>query len=308
MIVDDLRAFVAFIAHGSLSRAATHMRLTQPAITRRIQRLEAALGGRLLDRSVKPARVSALGTRLYERAKAVLEGVDGLQELLSEDGEPEGTLRIGAVQSISNTTAVTAVALLKRRFPRLRIEMQSDWSLELVRKIQLGRLDAAAVMLQRSAQLPEGVAGERVGTHRSVIVAPQAFPLKGAVTLRQLAAYPWVLYPEGGCICRAALSSGFQARGLTLDVAVSDFGLEHQLGLVAAGAGLGFVSEIMVKASRYRRKLRMLQVKDFAFDFDIWLLRPPFLGRLRGPVAVFGEVVAARFGNSSKKVTNKGDD
>ena len=44
MIVDDLRAFVAFISHGSLSRAATHMQLTQPAITRRIQRLEAALG------------------------------------------------------------------------------------------------------------------------------------------------------------------------------------------------------------------------------------------------------------------------
>lgn len=302
MIVDDLRAFVAFISHGSLSRAATHMQLTQPAITRRIQRLEAALGGSLLDRSVKPARVSALGTRLYERAKAVLEEVDGLQDLMSEDGEPEGTLRIGAVQSISNTTAVAAVTLLKRRFPRLRIEMQSDWSVELVRKIQLGRLDTAAVMLPLSAHLPEGVAGERIGTHRTVIVVPKAFPLKGAVALRQLAAYPWVLYPEGGCICRAALSNGFQARGLSLDIAVSDFGLEHQLGLVAAGAGLGFVSEIMVKASRYREKLRILRVRDFAFDFDIWLVRPPFLGRLKAPVSVFGEVVAARFGNSKGKL------
>jgi DNA-binding transcriptional LysR family regulator len=297
-MIDDLRAFVAFMSHGSLSRAAAHLRLSQPAITRRIQRLEAAMGGSLLDRSVKPARLSALGMRLYERAKAVLQGVDGLQELMSEEGEPNGTLRIGAVQSISNTTAVSAVALLKRRFPRLRIEMQSDWSLELVRKIQLGQLDAAAVMLPLSAQLPEGVAGERIGTHRTVIVAPRTFPLREPVTLRQLAVYPWVLYPEGGCICRAALSRAFQARGLDLDIAVSDFGLEQQLGLVAAGAGLGFVSEIMVKASRYREKLRILRVRDFAFDFDIWLIRPPFLGRLTAPVKVFGEVVAARFGDS----------
>src|SRR5262245_46857041 len=229
-MIDDLRAFVAFMAHGSLSRAATHLRLTQPAVTRRIQRLEAALGGRLLDRSVKPARVSALGLRLYERAKSVLEGVDGLQELMSEEGEPEGTLRLGAVQSISHTTAVAAVALLKRRFAKLRIEMQSDWSVDLLRKIQLGRLDAAAVMLPLSARLPEGVAGDRIGTHRAVVIAPRNFALRGPVTLRQLATCPWVLYPEGGCIFRAALTREFEARGLTLDVAVSDFGVEHQLG------------------------------------------------------------------------------
>src|SRR5262249_52562050 len=147
-------------------------------------------------------------------------------------------------------------------------EVQSDWSLELVRKIQLGRLDVAAVMLPLSAQLPEGAKGERVGTHRAAVVAPKAFPLKGSVALRQLAPCPGVVYPEGGCILRAALSREFQAQGLNLDVAVSDFGLEHQLGLVAAGAGLGFVSEIMVKASRYCDNLRIVRVKDFAFDFD----------------------------------------
>jgi hypothetical protein len=55
----------------------------------------------------------------------------------------------------------------------------------------------------------------------------------------------------------------------------------------------------MVKASRYRAKLRILRVRDFAFDFDIWLIRPPFLGRMRAPVNVYGELVAARFGATS---------
>ncbi|HKA43057.1 MAG TPA: LysR family transcriptional regulator [Burkholderiales bacterium] len=299
-MIEDLRAFVSFVSHGSLSRTAAHLRLSQPAISRRIQRLEMAMGGTLLDRSVKPARLSALGVRLYERAQAVLQGIDGLQELMSEDGEPNGTLRIGAVQSISNTTAVSAVAQLKRRFPALRIEIQSDWSLELVRKIQLGRLDVAAVMLPLSAQVPEGVTGERIGTHRAAVVAPKSFPLKGSVALRQLAPRPWVLYPEG-CILRAALSREFQARGLNLDIAVSDFGVEHQLGLVVAGAGLGFVSDIMVKASRYRDNLRVVRVKDFAFDFDIWLIHPPFLGRLKTPVAVFSGIVGERFGASKAR-------
>lgn len=307
-MIDDLRAFVAFMSHGSLSRAAAHLELTQPAVTRRIQRLETLMGGRLLDRSVKPARLSALGMRFYERAKAVLHEVDGLQELTTESGDPEGTLRLGAIQSISNTTAVSAVALLKRRFPKLRIEMQSDWSRELVRKIQLGQLDAAAVMLQLSAQLPEGIVGEHIGTHRTAIVAPKALRLKRTVTLRELAAYPWVLYPEGGCICRDALRREFHARGLKPNVAVSDFGLEQQLGLVAAGAGLGFILEDMVKASRYREKLRIVRVRDFTFDVDIWMIRPPFLGRLKAAVNLFGETIAARFGGPKTNVTKRRTD
>lgn len=303
MMIDDLRAFAALIAHGSLTRAAAHMRVTQPAISRRIQRLEAVFGGDLIDRSVKPARVSALGMRLYDRAKAVLRDIDGLRELVNEDGEPAGTLRIGAVPSVSDIAAVPAITLLKRRFPKLRVEMQSGWSLDLARKVQSGQLDAAAIMLQPSGQLPDGVTGELIGTHQSVIVAPRSAPLKGTVAFRQLAAYPWVIYPEGGCICRAALRREFEARGLELNVAVADYGVERQLALVAAGAGLGFVSEMMLEISRHRGKLRVIRVSDFEFDFGIWVIRPPFLGNLTAPVKLLAGVVSENFGHAKKGIS-----
>ncbi len=298
MIVDDLRAFVALIAHGALGRAAVQMRLTQPAMSRRIQRLEAAIGGALLDRSVKPARVSALGRRVYERAKAVLDAVDGLGELMDESVEPAGVFRIGAAQSISDSTAVAAVTLLKRRYPRLRIEMRPDWSAELIGSVQQGRLDVAAIMLPPPARPPEGIDAERIGAHRMLIVAPRSYAAKGAVPLRGLAAHPWVLYPEGGCICRAALQRAFEARGLALDVAVGDHGAERQLALVTAGAGLGFVPEIMFRRSRYRTKLRIVRTSDFDFEFATWVIRPPHLGMLAAPARLFAEVVGARFGDA----------
>ncbi len=297
-MIEDLRAFIALIAHGSVTRAAAHLRVTQPAITRRIQRLEAAFGGDLIDRSVKPARVSALGMRLYDRAQTVLRDLDGLRELASEDGEPDGTLRVGAVPSVSDIAAVPAIALLKRRFSKLRLEMQTGWSLQLTQKVQQGQLDAAAIMLQPSGRLPDGVSGALIGVHRAVIVAPRSASLKGTVTLRQLAAYPWVIYPEGGCICRAALRREFEARGLELNVAVADYSVERQLALVAAGAGLGFVSEMMLGISRHRGKLRVVRISDFEFDFGIWVMRPRFLGNLTAPVKLFTEVVNRHFGRS----------
>ena len=294
-MIEDLRAFVAFIAHGSLSRAATQMKLSQPAVTRRIQRLEASIGGALLDRSVKPARPSALGAHLYERARVVLHEVDDLSKFLNEEGEPDGVFRIGAIQSISETTGVSTVTQLKRRFPKLQIEMQSDWSLDLIKKIQTGQLDVAAIMAHPSAQLPVGITGELIGMHRTVIVGSKTTTLKHRATLRQLADYPWVMYPEGGCILRAGLLNEFQSRGLNLNIAVSANGAEHQLALIAAGAGLGFVSEIMVKASRYREKLRVISVNDFKFEFAIWIIRSPFLGKLTAPMRLFRDVVTNRF-------------
>lgn len=301
MIIEDLRAYVAFVSHGSLTQAAAHMRLTQPAVTRRIQRLEAAIGGTLLDRSVKPARPSALGRHLYERAKVVLNEVDGLQSLLNVDGEPEGLLRIGSVQSISETTAVSTVTLLKSRYPKLQIMMESDWSLDLIGKVRLGQLDAAAIMAPLFNQLPEGITGEQIGTHRTVIVAPKTFPVKQAKSIRELASYPWVMYPESGCILRAALLREFNARGLKLNVAVSANSIDHQLALVSAGAGLGFVSEIVAKLNRHRGKLRVIRVGDFSFEFGIWIIRSPFLGKMAAPVKLFSNIVTSRFGTMKSK-------
>ena len=53
MKIDDLRAFDAVARHGSISEAARAKHVTQPAVTRRIQKLEQAFGAQLLDRSTK---------------------------------------------------------------------------------------------------------------------------------------------------------------------------------------------------------------------------------------------------------------
>jgi len=67
-LLDDLRALVEFAQAGSIARAAGRLFRTPSAITRQVQRLEAALGAELLDRSVKPPRLNSLGSRVIERS------------------------------------------------------------------------------------------------------------------------------------------------------------------------------------------------------------------------------------------------
>jgi DNA-binding MarR family transcriptional regulator len=105
MNLADLKAFVAVAETGSVNRAALRLNLTQPAITRRVQNFEAALGGKaLLDRSSKPPTLTPAGRQVLEYCRRVLAAVGELERTTLETGEPAGELRIPRIFSRRNVT------------------------------------------------------------------------------------------------------------------------------------------------------------------------------------------------------------
>jgi DNA-binding transcriptional LysR family regulator len=92
---EDIHALVEFAEAGSIARAASRLHRTPSAITRQMQRLEAELGAQLLDRSVKPPRLTPLGIRIVQQSRDVLKHVDDLKALAATDAEPSGLFRIG---------------------------------------------------------------------------------------------------------------------------------------------------------------------------------------------------------------------
>ena len=80
-MLDDLRALVEFAKAGSIAGAADRLFRTPSAITRQLQRLEAALGAELLDRSVKPPRLNSLGSKVLEQARDLLQRTEAMNLL-----------------------------------------------------------------------------------------------------------------------------------------------------------------------------------------------------------------------------------
>src|SRR5579864_428457 len=91
-MLEDLRALVEFAHAGSIAGAADRLFRTPSAITRQVQRLEAALGAELLDRSVKPPHLNSLGSKVREQARDLLQRAEALKSLTSSDAEPHGLL------------------------------------------------------------------------------------------------------------------------------------------------------------------------------------------------------------------------
>ena len=103
-MLEDLRALVEFAHAGSIAGAADRLFRTPSAITRQVQRLEAALGAELLDRSVKPPRLNSLGSRVLEQARDLLQRTETLKSLTSSHAEPHGLLRIGLAHPLAERT------------------------------------------------------------------------------------------------------------------------------------------------------------------------------------------------------------
>jgi DNA-binding transcriptional LysR family regulator len=107
-MLEDLRALVEIAHAGPITDAADRLFRTPSAITRQVQRPEAALGAELFGRLVKPPRLNTLGSRVLEQARDLLQRTEALKSLTSSDAEPHGLLRIGLSHALAEGSLIPA--------------------------------------------------------------------------------------------------------------------------------------------------------------------------------------------------------
>jgi DNA-binding transcriptional LysR family regulator len=162
---------VQFAESGSVVRAASRLHRTPSAVTRQVQRLEAVLGATLLDRSVRPPRLTPLGARVLEHSRDLLKRVAELKAIAASDSEPTGLLRVGVSHALADGALVGPMRALTQRFPMLRLRLVSELTGDLFTKLQSGELDMAAVLLPEGRRAPAPLSTEIVATDRMLIVA-----------------------------------------------------------------------------------------------------------------------------------------
>ncbi|MBN3725013.1 LysR family transcriptional regulator [Burkholderia sp. Ac-20379] len=299
-MIDELRSFIAVIDAASLTRAATGLYVSQSTVSKRIQRLEAMLGATLFDRNAKPPRPTALAGRIYEQAVPLLRALEQLHDIARDDAAPSGMLRFGLPQVLADIAMFDAVVAMKQRFPALEVKALTDRSTRLQAMLERGQVDAAMLMLPDGAALPDGVTGSLVTRFDVKVVQSAAKPLADRrAAMAALAAHEWILNPDG-CGYRAALERALADQGHTLRLGVDTYATDTQLRLVASGLGLGLVPQAVLKASPWRRQLRVIEVDDFDLQLDIWLAFPQQLGNFKRAVAVLAESVAASFAEQAR--------
>jgi DNA-binding transcriptional LysR family regulator len=278
---DDLPALVEFARAGSIVGAADRLCRTPSAITRQLQRLEDSLGAELLDRSVKPPRVNALGARVLEQARDLLQRAEALKSLTSSDTEPHGVLRIGLAHPLAVGPLTGPTRALTEKYPQLTLRLLSEGTSTLFSRLLAGDLDVAVVALPVGKTAPPPLLTNIVATDRVEIVQGAAGKAQG--NWESLGAAPWVLNPFG-CFLRASLMDHLERAGFTPTIAAEIHNVHLQLAFVQSGYGVGLLPSSVIARSNSCDSVEVLRPPSFDLKMCIAIVRAGQLGALEKAV------------------------
>src|SRR4051812_13109513 len=99
--IAELRAFCAAVDLGTLGKAAVSLKISQPALSKRLRALEAAAGAKLLERSPRGVAPTAAGRRLYPEARRLLEQADVVERLLESAPREQPPIELAVSHTIA---------------------------------------------------------------------------------------------------------------------------------------------------------------------------------------------------------------
>jgi len=146
MDLAQLRAFVAIADAGGVSHAANLIHLSQPALSRQLQALEALLGIELFMRERRRLRLTSAGEELLIRSRAILQDSDALMERARalQSGET-GTLKLGATPPMIETLLGPFLRKWREQHPGVEVHLVEDGGSSLAEKLDHGEMHLAYV-------------------------------------------------------------------------------------------------------------------------------------------------------------------
>jgi DNA-binding transcriptional LysR family regulator len=192
-----LRHFLAVAKEGNLTAAAARLRLSQPALTKSIRRLEEECGTPLFDRHTRGVSLTLYGKALLRHARLIdAECRFATSEIEALRHGHRGQLRIGGGPFWGATLLPRAVGRLHEAFPDLRVNLQIGVNSVVHPLLFEGELDLVVSAAPDLAHLPSHTAFRQINTIHLRIFAREGHPLfaKPEIHVDELSRFYWVVY------------------------------------------------------------------------------------------------------------------
>jgi DNA-binding transcriptional LysR family regulator len=139
-MLDEIDALQALRSLGTVTEAAARLRLTQSAVSKRIQALEAALGARLVERDGRRLRLTAAAIDFLDRAVPLAAELRGLARPAPRPAE--GSFTLALADSVASSWGPRLVRRALDALPGVAVELHAHRSVLVVESVRLGRYDA----------------------------------------------------------------------------------------------------------------------------------------------------------------------
>lgn len=168
--VSDLRLFVRLIEAGTISAAAQVLESSPAAVSRRLARLEARLGVRLITRTSRHFGPTDEGRLFYERCASILREIGKAEaEAALRGTTPSGDLKISAPMGLGRRHVAGMVKRFSDLYPEVRVQLAlSDAGLDVVD-------DSLDIAIRVGLPLDTGVVARKLLSQRRIVCASPAY-------------------------------------------------------------------------------------------------------------------------------------
>jgi DNA-binding transcriptional LysR family regulator len=274
MLSAELQYFLSIARHRSLARAAEELAVSQPALSRAVQRMEARFGVKLFERTPRGMELTDAGRRLAHHARtAEVELDEAARELTDMSGGKHGHVRVAAGHTISSLVISTLVPDLHLERPAATLHLDAHFNDRIVALLAEGAYDFAVGVVPDS--LPEPLLAEVLMHDELVPVVHENHPLARVQhpTVHDLVAQPWT-----GAGSRVLSYDGLQQLFVTAGAkpprhVVDTNSYETALGAVRRSRCVTFAPKWLVqRQSGLFAGLVALEIPGFALRRDLGLL------------------------------------
>ena len=290
MLIAQVEAFLETARQGNLSRAAETLHVTQPALTARLQSLEAELGSPLFTRGRRGMQLTDAGRAFLpyaQRAVLALEEGAGLVTAIGQGGT--GELVLGAAPAISTYVLPGLLLRFTQRHPRVRLVVRTGHSEEILgmalrREIDLG--------LVRELRDPD-IESRPLYDDELVLVVDATHPFadRDRIELREMAEARLILFDRTSSYYDLT-NAFFREAGVSPNGVMELDNIDAAKQMVGQGLGIALLPQTAVAAELADGRLHAVTIADSPpIRRRIVAIRRRDLGAVGGPTAAFLEIL-----------------
>mgnify|MGYP002518026600 CR=1 FL=1 len=271
------KIFYYVAKYENLTKAATVLKTSQPAVTRTIHKLENELGCRLFTRSKSGMALTPEGRTFYGYVAAgcaqFFKGENDLSNLISLEN---GTIYISATETALHCYLFQAMEEFNSLYPNVRFRILNNSTTESVNAVKEGKVDLAFV--SASLQVAKPLRMKILRKYQDVLIGGSRFEelKEEEVSLKELVAYPWISLTSE-TITRRFLNEYFEKNSLSfapdMELATTDMilpAVRHNLGIgfipaefAESDLKAGLVFEIKVKEKLPERNIILIYDAEY---------------------------------------------
>lgn len=259
MEIRDLYSFKEIVKTGSFSKAAKNLGYTQSTISAHIQRLEMHYGEKLFDRIGRGIKLTTFGSDLNTEVDVLLSRFEAVESFNLQGEKIEGTIRIGAPDSLMMYKLYKIIYAYKQRYPLVNIVITGGLCPDLRRQVEAGTLDLC--MMLQPLYTYEHLTVHALKRETFALIFPPGQEAPYLPSSKQM-----IILAEEGCTYREVFLNYLSSYGHLAANIIETGSVEAIKKYVMDGLGVSYVPNYAIERERSENQLVAVDYEsDLAF-------------------------------------------